>query len=404
MVRTIGRWSLTALVVNSIAGASIFGLPSELIHLAGRYSPVAVIFAAFIVSIIVARMAEVASRFDEAGGGYLYVHTAFGRFAGLQVGWFWILASIGGGAACANLFLQYLQTVFPAVGHTVTKIALMALLIAIPTAMNYAGVRSGASLSITLTIAKLLPLVLLIVLGVGRFVQHPELASAAEFAQSSLTSWIKALLLLTFAYAGFENALAPSGELKEPRRTIPFALTVGLLVCAAVYALLQFVAVTNVGSTPSVYPLADAATILLGRSGAVFVTVAVMISTYGWISGDLLNSPRIVYAFAATGNAPAWLARIHPRFHTPALAIVAYAGLTWVLAATGSFLWVAAISGAATLVLYSGVCASLMKLRKIRPETQTLRLSFPRLLSLAVIAISLTLISTLDLQQLGGDA
>jgi basic amino acid/polyamine antiporter, APA family len=398
-VRSIGRWSMTALVVNSIIGASIFGLPAELIRLVGSYSPLAMILAALIISIIVACMAEVAARFDEAGGGYLYVHTAFGRFAGLQVGWFWILASIGGGAACANLFLQYLESIFPAAGNTGIRALLMALLIAVPAAMNYVGVRSGANLSTTLTIAKLLPLALLIALGLIRFTHHNELTPATQFAQPGASAWLTALLLLTFAYAGFENALAPGGEMKDPQRTIPFALTIGLLVCAVVYGLLQFVAVTTIGSNPSAYPLADAATVLLGRSGSLFVSFAVMISTYGWISGDMLNSPRIVYAFAASGNAPSWLAKIHPRFHTPALAIVIYAALTWGLAVTGTFLWVAAVSGAATLVLYSGVCASLLRLRRLRPEPKTLRVPFPRLLSFAAIAISLTLISTLDRRQ-----
>ena len=146
-VRAIGRWSLTALVINSIIGASIFGLPSELIRLLGRASPIAMLVAALIMSAIVACMAEVGSQFEEAGGVYLYVRTAFGRFAGLQVGWFWLLASIGGGAASANLFVQYFATIWPAAQHSVVRIGIITTLIAIPTAANYVGVRSGAKLS-----------------------------------------------------------------------------------------------------------------------------------------------------------------------------------------------------------------------------------------------------------------
>src|SRR5205807_9206829 len=142
LIRSIGRWSMTALVINSIIGASIFGLPAELIRLLGRASPIAVVAAALIVSIIIASMAEVASQFSETGGPYLYVRTAFGRFAGLQVGWFWVLASIAGGAGSANLFVQYLASLWPAAGHVGARIAIMAFLIFVPAAANYVGVRS----------------------------------------------------------------------------------------------------------------------------------------------------------------------------------------------------------------------------------------------------------------------
>src|SRR5215472_3146834 len=170
-VRAIGRWSLTALVVNSIVGASIFGLPSELTRLLGSASPFAMLLAALVISTIVACMAEVASQFSQSGGGYLYVRSAFGRFAGLQVGWFWILASIGGGAGCANLFVQYLGSLWHPATQTGARIAIITVLIAMPTLANYLGVRSGANLSNTLTIAKLSPLILLIVLALVRFIR-----------------------------------------------------------------------------------------------------------------------------------------------------------------------------------------------------------------------------------------
>jgi basic amino acid/polyamine antiporter, APA family len=392
---------MTALVINSIIGASIFGLPAELIRLLGRASPIAVVAAALIVSIIIASMAEVASQFSETGGPYLYVRTAFGRFAGLQVGWFWVLASIAGGAGSANLFVQYLASLWPAAGHVGSRIAIMAFLIFVPAAANYVGVRSGANLSSILTIAKLLPLSLLIVLGLARFNHHPQTLSIIEFTHPGISAWLRALLLLIFAYSGFENTLVPSGEVKDPRKTLPFALATGLLVCAVLYALTQFVTVATIGTNLSLHPLADTASVLLSRGGAMFVALAVMISTYGWIAGDLVISPRIVYAFAATGDAPEALAKIHPRFHTPVFAIVLYAAVTWLLAVTGTFLWVAAVSAASSLVLYSAVCASLIRLRQVRPDANALRISFGPALAVASIAISLALISALNLRQAG---
>jgi APA family basic amino acid/polyamine antiporter len=287
-IRSIGRWTLTALVVNAIVGSSIFGLPSELTRLLGRASPIAMLVAAGIVSIIIACMAEVSSQFTETGGPYLYVRTAFGRFAGLQVGWFWILASIGGGAGCANLFVQYLGSIWHPATETGARIAIITLLIAVPVAANYFGVRSGANLSNILTVAKLLPLVVLITLGLVQFSRQPQLISAVEFTHPGSAAWLRALLLLTFAYSGFENTMAPGGEVKAPRRTMPFALVTGLVACAILYALVQFVTVATIGTKPSEYPLADTASVLLSYGG-LFIAVAVMMSTYGWLAGTFFS-------------------------------------------------------------------------------------------------------------------
>jgi basic amino acid/polyamine antiporter, APA family len=398
LIRSIGRWTLTALVVNAIVGSSIFGLPSELTRLLGRASPIAMLVAAAIVSIIIACMAEVASQFTETGGPYLYVRSAFGRFAGLQVGWFWILASIGGGAGCANLFVQYLGSIWHPAAEAGVRIAIITLLIAVPAVANYFGVRSGANLSNTLTVAKLLPLVLLIVLGLVRFSRQPQLISAVEFTHPGSSAWLRALLLLTFAYSGFENAMAPGAEVENPRRTMPFALATGLIACAILYALIQFVTVATIGTRASEYPLADTASLLL-RHGGLFVAIAVMMSTYGWLAGDILLSPRIVYSFAETGDAPHFLAKIHSGFHTPALAMLVYAALTWMLAVTGTFLWVAAIAGASSLILYIGVCASLIRLRKLAPNRDAFRVPFGPALAVVAICISLALITALDTRQ-----
>jgi amino acid transporter len=390
---------MTALVINSIIGNSIFGLPSELTRLLGRASPVAMLVAALIVSLIVACMAEVASQFTEAGGSYLYVRKAFGRFAGLQVGWFGLFACMAGGAANATLFVLYLASMWPAAGERWERIGIMAAVIIVPTAVNYFGVRRGANLSTVLTVAKLLPLILLIVLGLVHFGNHPQLISVAEFAQPRMSAWMRALLLLIFAYAGFEFAVAPAGEVKDPRRTVPFALATGLAICAALYTMIQFVTVATIGASATAHPLAETASVLLHRGGSLFVAVSVMISTYAWISGNIVTAPRIVYSFASNGDLPDWLAKINPTFNTPAWAIIIYAVLMWLLAATGTYLWVAAVGAAALLILYSGVCASLIRLRRLHPEAQALRIPFGPALAVVSIAVSLALISALNLRQ-----
>lgn len=394
-VRSIGRWAMTGLVINSIIGSGIFGVPSELIRLLGRASPLAMVVAALAMAVIMAAVTEVASQFSEAGGPYLYVRTAFGRFAGLQVGWFWLLAVVGGGAASANLFVTYLAGIVPGADSGWGRRLALFALIAIPTAANYRGVRSGANLSNILAVAKLLPLLLLIALGVSAFSRHPQTIQAAEVLSPGWGPWLSALLLLIYSYGGYEDALAPTGEVKEPRRTIPFGLAAGLLVCALVYTLLQFVIVATIGTVASDRPVVDTASQLIGRGGALFVTVAVMVSTYGWLSAGILNAPRLAYSFAAQGDFPSFLGRLHPRFNTPAPAIVLYALLTCVLAVTGSFLWALVLSAGSMMILYGGVCAALIRLRKLQPEAAALRVPFGPYLALLGIGICVVLLTQL---------
>jgi len=275
-----------------------------------------------------------------------------------------LLGAIGGGAASAALFTSYLAAFMPWVARGSNRALLLFILIAIPTAANYVGVRSGASLSTLLTLLKLLPLALIISLGVIRFSHHVELLRASEITSPGRASWLSAILLLVFSYSGSEDALVPAGEMKEPRRTVPFALLTGLLGCVIVYALLQFVTVAAIGASPTDRPLAETASVLLGRDGEMFVVVAVMISTYAWLSGAILNLPRLACSLASGGDFPTFLGRLHTRFNTPSTAIVFYSAIVWVLAATGTFLWAAALSGGATIIIYSGMCAALIRLRQ----------------------------------------
>ena len=391
---------MTALVINCIIGSGIFGLPGELTRLLGRASPLAMIFAALGMTVIMACIAEVASQFSEPGGAYLYVRTAFGHFMGIQAGWFHLLAVIAPLAAVANLFVNYLGTFLLSPLNTWQRGSLLAILIAIPTVANYFGVRRGANLNNVMTVAKLVPLVLLILFGLARFVHQPQMIHASDIASPGLSNWLSAMVLLLFAYAGPENALIPTGEMTEPRRTIPFGVGTGLLVCAAIYTLLQFITVETIGAMPTDRPLADTAAVLLGRGGATFVTIAALISTYGWISGAILYGPRLAYSLAAGGDFPSILARLHQRFHTPAIAILFCALTGWVLAFSGTFLWLVALSAGGTAILYAGMCASLIRLRKLRPNAVALRIPFGPVLSILSIAICLALMTGLKRREL----
>ncbi|HEV2385924.1 MAG TPA: APC family permease [Candidatus Acidoferrales bacterium] len=398
-VRAIGRWTMTALVINSIIGGGIFGLPAEVTRLVGRASPISMVAAGLVTAAIAACFAEVASQFSEPGGAYLYARTAFGRFAGMQAGWFSLLSACAGGAANASLFILYLAAFFPLVGHGIHRVLLLIVLIGIPTFANYVGVRSGARLTNVLTVTKLTPLAVLILLGVARFGRHFELIQVNDVTRPGWGAWLSALLLLTFAYGGFEYPLIPTGEVKDTRRTIPFALLTGLLGCVIIYTLLQFVTVATVGAIPTNRPLADAASVLLGGGGDIFVSVAVMISTYGWLCGSILNIPRLACSLAAQGDAPAFFGKLHLRFSTPAAAIVLFAGFIWLLAVTGAYLWISALGAGALLIVYIGTCAALIRLRARKPQPNALRIPLGRGLALFAIITCLAAFTRLHARQ-----
>lgn len=398
-VRSIGRWALAGLVINCIIGSGIFGIPAELIKRLGRASPLAMIAAGLAMATIMACYAEVASQFSEPGGSYLYVRTAFGRFAGLEIGWFWLLSILGGAAANANLFITYLAGMAPQTAHGWTRAAVLTGLIAIPVAANYRGARAGANVSSALTVAKLAPLGILIALGLWRFGHAVQIVHPAEITSPGWKPWVEALLLVSFAYQGFEDAVVPAGEVKNPRQSVPFAIGTGLIVCMAAYTLLQFITAATIGSRATDRPLGDVAAVLLGPGGFTFVGIAVMLSAYGYISAAILNAPRLASAFAENGDGPEWLGRLHPRFHTPGVAIVAFGALLWALALTGTFLWALAIAVGASTIYYAGVCASLIRLRRTRPEADALRVPWGPVWALAGIAFSLLLFTQMDARE-----
>lgn len=394
-VRAIGRWTMTALVINCIIGAGIFGLPGELTRLLGRASPIAMIFAALGMAVIMACVAEVASQFSEPGGAYLYVRTAFGGFLGMQIGWFDLLSVTSGLGALSNLFVEYFAALLPWPLKNWERIALIAIVIAVPALVNYRGVGTGARLSNLTTVAKLSPLALLILLGIWRFAHQPQIIHTSEIASPGFSTWIRAMTFLLFAYGGWEDSLIPTGEIKEPRRAIPFGLGTGLCACAVIYMLLQFITVATIGTKPTNAPLQEVASVFLGRAGATFVTVAALVSIYGWISAAMLYSPRLAYSLAAQGDFPRVFVRLHSRFRTPAIAILVYALIGWVLASSGTFLYLVAVGSGTFMILYAGMCASLIRLRKLRPNADAYRIPFGPVLSVLGVAISVALMTGL---------
>lgn len=386
-------------MVNTIIGSGIFGIPTPLNAVVGRASPIAMVLAGIAIGLMMACCAEVASRFTEPGGAYLFAREAFGRFAGIQIGWFSWLAPMGTSAAAANLFTTYFAAYVPFAGTMGGRALVISGLFLFLAVANCVGVRVGAGISSVFTVAKLLPLLLLIVLGLLYFGRHPQTFQHASPAPHALSPWVDAMLLLSFAFGGFENAILPAGEIQNPRRTIPVGLAVGLGACIVVYALVQFVAVATIGTTPADRPLAAAASILIGSGGAAFITVAAMISTFGHLSAVQLGTPRLTYALAEQHDFPAVFARIHPRFQTPYVSILIFSALTCVLALSGTFRWAIAMASGALIVIYGSICASLIRLRQTRSEAPSLRVPFGPAIACVCIAIAVILLARLTLRE-----
>jgi len=364
LVRAIGRWSMAALTVNCIIGSGIFGLPAVLSSLLGRASVLAILLAAVAVGVIMACFAEVASRFAHTGGPYLYAQEAFGRFMGIQVAWLVWFVRLTACAANANLFVTYLGEFWPRATQPAMKLAVLTFLLGTLAAINFRGVKAGTRVSTSFTVAKLASLVFVTLAG-GFYllIKHPAVANAS--LTPGATQWARAIVLLIFAYGGFEGALISAGEAKDPRRDLPFGLFAALITCAVIYGLIQWV-VVGVLPDPahSERPLADVARIVMGSGGAALITAGALFSIYGYLSGNTLATPRITFALAERGDFPSVFALVHPRFRTPYFSILVFALLVWFLALFGSFAGNATLSAGSRLFYYGVVCASVPVLRK----------------------------------------
>jgi len=384
LIRAMGRWTLTALVINSIIGSGIFGLPSVVAGYLGRQSPLAYLAAAAGIGVVIACFAEVASQFGAAGGPYLYAREAFGRFIGLEIGWLLLLVRLTAAAAAANLFTNYLAEFWPAVQEPLIRLSVLGVLIGFLAAVNVRGIKSGAAASNVFTVAKLVPLILFAIAG-GVFLlrTHPAIPGELQTGASvPVRNWLEAALVLMFAYGGFEGAVIPMAEAKDPRRDTPFALLVALVTVTLLFCAIQYVVVAVLPRAALTdRPLADAARQFGGTAGAALISAGALISVYGYLTAQLLHTPRLTFALGEKGDFPKFFARIHPRYQTPHISILVFAAIIWCLAAAGSFTWNVFLSSVGRLLIYGFTCAALPVLRRKYPDARAYRLPAGNLFS-----------------------
>jgi APA family basic amino acid/polyamine antiporter len=363
LYQAIGRLALIGLVLNSVIGSSVFGLPSVIGARLGPASPWAWVVAAAGMVLVVACFAEVASRFAQAGGPYLYARVAFGRVAGIEMAWLTYLVRLTAAATNANLFVIYLAEFWPAVTGPLHSPVILGLMLAPLAVANYRGVGSGLNVSNAFTVAKLVPLSVFVVAGASLLL-GAGLSAAKPQVSADLGAWLEVVLLLVFAYGGFEAALVPLGEAKNPRRDAPIALFAALGICALLYTLVQAVVVAALddpGASPR--PLAAAAQVMLGPAGSTLMAVGALVSVYGYLAGAMLNVPRLTYAMAEQGDLPARFGAVHRRFRSPHVSVLLFAALAWVFAASGTFLQNLTLSAVSRLFTYAAVCVALVVLR-----------------------------------------
>lgn len=395
LVRAIGRWSLVALTVNSILGSGIFGLPSQIADQVGRMSPWAVLLAGAAMGVIIACYGEVASQFSGTGGTYIYCRAAFGQMAGLQVGWMMMLSRLTACAANANLLVIYLGTFWPESARPAARFAIITVLLGILLAVNYIGVRSGTAVSNSFTVAKMVPLGIVCVAGTYFLSRHAAVSWPTVHA--GVWTWRDAMLLLFFAYGGYEAAMNPLGEARNPKRDAPFALFVALAIITLIYTVIQWVVVGVLpASAHTDRPLAEVARLIMGSGGAALVAVGALVSVYGYLSANFLTGPRMTFAFAEQGDFPRLFAAVHREYKTPHVSIVVFALLCWILALAGSFTWNVTLSAVARLFYYGAVCAAVPVLRRKQPDAAWLRIPAGSVFAIVGVLICVALLSGVD--------
>jgi amino acid transporter len=387
--RVLGLVSLIAIAVNGVIGSGIFVLPATIAALLGPASPAAYLVAAALTALVVLCFAEAGSRFEETGGPYLYARTAFGRFIGFEVGWMFFLSRLAAAGAIANACAAYAARFWPAVAGGAGRAALLTAIIGGLAGINVLGVRQGAAAVNVLTIAKLGPLLLLLAAGLA-FVDSARF----DLVPDSAGGLREASLLLIFAFGGFENASVPAAEATRPRRDVPIALVTAIGATAVLYILIQIVALSvlpGLASDPT--PLASAAAAIFGPQGAAIVSAGALVSTIGSLSALALVGPRILFALGASGDLPADLARVHPRFRTPHIAIIAFAVIAWAASLAANFSQLAIVSAIARLLFSASTCLAVPLLRRRQPCANAFVLPGGPLVPIAAAAASVWLLT-----------
>jgi len=402
--REIGVRSLTLAILNMTVGTGIFVIPAIVAENLGAAAIVAYLFCGALIFLIALCFAEVGSKVTTSGGTYAYIESAFGPFAGfLANNLFWMGSCVVSDAAIANALADTLKYFIPILNNPAARTVFFFLLFGILAINNVRSVKSGVRFIELAAFGKLLPLVLLVLAGIA-FVspEHLKWTTAPTVGNIGTAS-----LLLIYAFLGMETPVSNSGEMKNPSRTVPLGIFYGISAVLVLYISIQLVTQGILGDALFAHkdsPLGAVAGIIFGKVGITLVIIATAVSMFGGLGGSILGNPRVLYAGARDGILPKALAKVHPRFFTPYIAVITYASLGFLLAALGAFKQLAIITSASTLLIYLGVVLSVMKLRKTTAPAyeKTFRIPGGVTIPLLAIAAIVWLLSNLAKEELTG--
>jgi len=344
-------------------GAGIFGVPAEAARLTGIYSPALFLLCGLLMTPIVLSFAEVSSYFRGTGGPILYTSTAFGALVGFESGWALYVARLTAFAANINLLLSSVSYFWVGADRGALRLVLLLLICASLTWVNVVGARQAMRSLGALTVLKFLPLLLLVAFGLSHLGRAA--VSVAETPIPSYSSAGEAVLLLIYAYVGFESALIPAGEARNPARDMPRALLWGLGIVTLLYVSVQAVSVAILpGLAETKRPLVEVGAALLGAPGALLLTAGVVVSVGGNVAATMFAAPRMTYMLAREKSLPEWFGFVHPRFHTPSRSVIFFGAAAFALAATGSFVWLAGVSVLTRILLYMACVGAAPRLRR----------------------------------------
>ena len=368
--RDISRLGFAAISLNGIIGAGIFGLPAVAAARAGDFSPWMFVICGVLTLTIVLSFARASSLVRETGGVIVYASNAFGPFVGFQTGWLTSLSRVTSMAANANLMVTYLAWFWaPLDVHPWRGVALT-LIIGSLTWLNVVGVRNSIGVIYAFTVMKLLPLSLLILFGLGKV----DVATLFGASWPEMSGFGSTVLVLLYAFVGFEGSVVNAGEGRNPRRDLPRALVLTTVTITVFYFLIQWVSNAALPDLEnSRTALADVAVVLFGAMGAALLTLGAVFSIGGNLMAGILSAPRMTWALALDGSMPRWFATLHGRHRTPHHSIWFYGILSIALGLTGTFVWLAVMS---TLVRLLAYMVSIAALPRLERQTDAPELAF----------------------------
>jgi basic amino acid/polyamine antiporter, APA family len=389
---------MVLLFINGVIGAGIFGLPSKAFELAGVYSIPALLVCSVAVFIIVLCFAEVSGRFDKTGGPYLYALNSFGPFPAFLTGWLLLLTRFITFAALINLLVTYLSVFLTWFSLSSSRIISILTITSLLAFINHIGIKSTTRVNNLLTIIKLLPLLLFIVTGFF-FIETKNFEITHTPGFNSFSSTV---LLLVFAFGGFESILVNSGEVKTPEKNLPLALITAGLIITFIYIMIQII---TIGTLPTLAasekPLAEAGGLFIGNYGAVIISAGAVFSVMGTLNAIMLVGSRLPFALSQENQFPKLFSFIHPLYKTPTWSLILFTAVTIIISLNYSFLTAASISAITRLIIYGIVCFALIKLRKNNKEqTEFFKLPYGQVIAIIGILITIWLVSSSKLNEL----